>query len=637
MIPTNLQNPAQIRLLQDYLREELRDAQNARKPLEERWNRWDRAYRCEPDEEQKNFPFEGAANLVLPVIATDVDIIFARLMGVLLAPSNLWSVTARRPEMSDIAPRIQEFLEWAQENEIRPYDPICDFVLEICKKGTGVLKQRYTRDMKKVYEWRELDQGVWQQQAQLLLHDHPSLHHVSLEDFYIPAYASDIQNAPWVAERIMLTYPQYLDRVKAGIYTGNDRFTSWYANNRGPSNEQEKMRLDRYVPNFGKRFEFFEYWTDFDVSGDGERVAVVCTYHKDSDQLVRLDFNPFFNQDKPYSVARYMRQEKRFYGIGLEEMLDQFQEEISTQHNQRLDNATLANTTAFKSRKDARLPEFLPVFPGKNFQLDNMDDLQPMPLGQKYDSTIQNEQQSLTYARRRDGVDDYVAGASSPSIGYAAAFTTQAMMGAASKRFDQTHREIHNALSESGTRLLELYQQFNQRGKEFVALGPEDGALVHQVLQFPLDLIRRGLKVSVTATDVATSKDMQIRTNQMIMQQLMMFYQQYMQAMSYIVNPQIPPQIKQLTIEMIQGGSILMRRILDASGVQDAAKMVPQLEGILNGQQSQLGNIQTALASLLNGGGAAVPPSVGGVPGVAGVPTGSPPQPLALPAGPQGL
>lgn len=610
-------DPARYKMLVEYLTSELRDAQNARKPLEDLWIRWDNAYRCKPDDSKKDFPFQGAANLVIPVIATDVDTIFARLMGIIFAPSNLWSIEAKRPDMVDIAPRIQEFLEWAQENEVKPYDAVADWILEIVKKGTGVLKQRYTRDIRKVYEWRETDQGVFEQMAMMLLHDHPSLHRVAIADFYTAPYAGNIQTSPWSAERIMLTYDQYLERVKAGLYQGFDQFSQWAATSRGSLVEQNQQALNQNRPSYGKQFEFFEFWTDFDITGDMDRQALVCTIHPQSMTVLRADFNPFFNQDKPYSAARYMRTEGRFEGIGLCEMLDQFQEEVSAVHNQRLDASTIQNSQMYTALKGTGIREDEPIYPGRIWLVTNHDDVKPLSMGGTWNSTVQEEHVTLNYAAKRTGVNDYVQGAAGPAQAYGAAYTTQQMLQAGAKRFDQTLREVRVALSESGTRVLELYQQYNQRGKEFIAMGPEDGSLVSQVLRFPLDLIRRGLRVTVTATDAVNNKEVQIRTNTILMQQLTEFYTQYMTGLSYVINPALPAPVREAAYQMIQGGSLLMRRILDTHGVQDASRLVPNLQGALDAGQAQLNSLAGSI-----GAGGAGPPAVSGVSGMGAVPGG---------------
>jgi hypothetical protein len=118
MIPQSHVSPRALSTLMEYIRAETFKAEGERRPLEDKWIKYHRAYRCIPDQEFKRFPFEGAANLVLSVIATDVDTIFSRLMGILFATDNLWSCKPLNDQMITYAARLQEFLEWAQHSEL---------------------------------------------------------------------------------------------------------------------------------------------------------------------------------------------------------------------------------------------------------------------------------------------------------------------------------------------------------------------------------------------------------------------------------------------------------------------------------------------------------------------------------------
>lgn len=606
MIPNEYVSAPALNSLIEYLIAELYRAEGERRPLEDKWLKYHRGYRAVPEFERKDFPFAGASNMVVPVIATDVDTIFSRLLGVLFAPQNLWSVRPLSVETVDIAPRLEEFLQWAQTHELGVYDAVADWVLEICKLGTGVLKQRYRREQKNVFRFRETPTGVIQQMQQMLIKDNPVVEHVSIWDFLIPASAYDIQTAEWVSERIRLNWNQMQARVRAGIYTGDDRIRSWLTSDKGHWLEQEMQRMDRYEPGIGSTLDLDESWLDYDISASGEPMALVITIHRPTNTLVRLDFNPFLNQEKPFSAARYLRVEKRFYGIGLAEMLEHFQEEVSTMHNQRIDNKTLANSTMFKARKGIGIKEDEPVWPGRWFLLDEMTDVEPMTVGQRFDSTVSDETLSLQYATKRTGVNDYISGDFSPAMGYSTASIGVQQLREAAKRFDQTIREIRVALSETGTRILELYQQFNQHGKEYIAMGQKDGEILHKLLQFPLELIRMGVGVEVTATSAAFNKEVEIRTNSIIMQQMMGFYQQMIQALSYYMNPQLPEPIRMAALQMVSGGSILMRRILDTYGVQDIDQLVPELQEFLNGGSQQLAKLQQSAIGGPSGNGAAV-------------------------------
>jgi hypothetical protein len=633
MIPANQYDPRRADDLLWYLIQELRRTMGDRGQLEKVWERHERVYRAHPKDEKKNFPFVNASNLVVPVAATDVDTLYSRLMG-LLFEGNLWAATAERPELTDFARAVQEFFGWAERNEIKPYRQVGNWLLELHKLGTGVLKQRYNREMKKVYEWRELQGQMWQQQAVVMMKDAPSLSHVRLHDFYIPAGFPLIQDAPWVAERVRLTWMQFMNRVKAGIYMNADRVGAWFFNPPNNSVQQQLDNLSQYRASVNQLMPFYEFWLDFDIDGDGWDESLVCTINLESQAYVRLDYNPFFNQEKPYSAGNFMRDVNSFYGIGLCEMLDHFQEEITAMHNQRIDNGTvsLAQMYAFK-RDNMDITKNTKVVPGRFIPVNDPKDIQPIPMGVGFGASmtaaIQMEAATRNEAKSRTGVNDYVAGNTGPSTAYGTAFTTQQMLLNSSKRFGETLREVRAVLAESGTRILELYQQFNQKGKPFVALGNKDGLLVDVVLKFPLDLIRKGLSIQVTAIDGQLSKDAQIRNTTIVFQQLSQFYMNYMQMLSYVANPGMPPAIKQVAITAAEGSAVLMRRLLELYGQQDYERMIPYLDGGESEQQRQLANIQAILQSSqlgasMGGGGPGVPGQPQTAPGMAPVPQQNP-------------
>jgi hypothetical protein len=643
VIPEGLYDPRRVALLTDYLMEEFRMASAARKAKEQNWIDFLAAYHGAPIDKEKNFPFKGASNLVCQVIGTDVDTMFARMMGFLFEPDNLWSSQATMPEMEPFAPRAEEFLRWAQHHEMELQGPIGDFLLELFKLGTGVVKQRYERETKKVFEWRETDQGTFQQQVFALMKDAPAVSHVRLFNFFIPPGFRSIQTAPWVAEEIPMTWQRYVNRVKAGIYLGNDRLVSHQANSRGNDVQRENDRISGYVPSRGQMLPLHEFWLDFDIDGDGWDEALVCTYHVPTQTYVRLDLNPFFNQDKPYSSAVYMRDENSFYGKGVAEMGLDTQEEVTAMHNQRLDNGTITNSTMYAVRDDetgVAVDEKL--WPGKQFRLSNIEGIKELKLGNPsaQAASIENEQFTLGYNQRRIGTNDVIYGQQSTESTYATAFTANQIAQNATKRQGEVLRSIRNCLSETGVRVLELYQQFNPGGKVYFAVGLEDAALVSMLLKFPLDLIRKGLRINVTAIDVQQSKDMRIRTNSIIMQQLMQFYQQYLQAAMMATNPQVPPVVQQISVQMMEGGSFLMRKILDDYGQQDVDKLVPDLENAIQRQQQQLAEIQRLIAVGSGQGGPAGPQQQPGISGLLGpgsqTPSGPSPVPPQVGAGSPG-
>lgn len=618
MIPPDRLNYSAQQYLVEWLHHEIHKALGERRPLEDDWKRYHKVYKAMAEQEVKTFPFYGASNLVLPVAATDIDVTFARLMGILFAPDNLVSCRPKKPEMIEFARVLQEFLHAVQESELNAFNTLCDFTMELTKLGTGILKSRYRREHRTVYEFRETMAGVIEDHRQVRLRDHAQLDHVSLFDFLVPASALDVQSSPWVSERVLLSWPQYLNRVREGIYLPNPRLEAWQSQTRGSHVLEHLMQLDNFVQGTPDKMEFWECWTQYDIEGVGEPRAIVATLHLPTWSVARIDFNPYISQEYPYERARFLRQEKRFYGIGMVEMLEQFQDEVTAMHNQRIDSGTLANSAMFKGRRGV-VNEDEPIFPGRWFILDDMNDIDVMNMGSaKLDTTVQNENITMDYAKRRSGVNEHVAGHFAPSIGYATAHTNIQQLQQATQRFDQTLREIRGAVSGAVVRCVELYQQFDRPGRAYTVLGERDGEILQRFIEFPIEMIRDGVAIEVTATSASLNKEVEIRTNTILMQMVSQFYKEVIDGLMLAFTPGLPPQLQAIIFQMIQGGTILMRRILDAHGVQDSDDLVPHIQDFLSGQ---LPIGQLVSESLLGGPGGAT--GLNAPAGMVGLPPGN--------------
>jgi hypothetical protein len=146
--------------------------------------------------------------------------------------------------------------------------------------------------------------------------------------------------------------------------------------------------------------------------------------------------------------------------------------------------------------------------------------------------------------------------------------------------------------------------------------------MVQQVLNFPTELLRYSVGVETTATSAALNKEVEVRTNTMVFELTSGFYQQMIQTAALFVNPQVPPMMKMLAMQMMQGGSILMRRLLESYGVPDVDRLIPDLMQAMQmqmmGQGGQIGGPQGLI-----GPGAGIAAGPGASSGMGGIPAGA--------------
>lgn len=582
MIPAGSYDPRRLAAAQEWFYQELLRALSERIPLEEEWIQAYKAYYHKPEEKVKNFPFAKASNLVIPIVATDTDTAVARYMSLLFEPNSLWYTKAHRPDMVEFARVINEFVPWAQKNELRNLrENINAGVFETVLLGTGVWKTRYAREERFVYEYREQQTDpfatngqVITQQKRAIIRDCPDVRHVPLYDFFTNANATTLDDAVWCAERVMLSSATFANRVNSGLYMMPPSVAAWNRNERGSRVLQELQKMQELQPQRPDSLELFEGWFDWDLTGTGIMQSIVMTMHLPTKSLVRVDYNPFFNQQKPYDVARYIKVPSNFYGIGYYHMLHGFQQEVSTMHNQRIDNNTVSNVAMFKALKGGNITEGEPLFPGRILFVDDMNEIMPMNMGQPVTADLSTEQAVMQYANKRTGLSELNYGIANTNTAYGTAGGLNELSQESKKRGDTAMASIREALGGVGLKVLELYQQRNQRQKHVFVLGDEDGQLMEQVLQFPTEIIRLGLAVEVTASSTKNSRELELRANAVVFQQLMGYYTQIQQFMSIAVSPQAPEPVRQAAMASVQGMSIMMERILDGYQIPDSKRMI---------------------------------------------------------------
>ncbi len=620
MIPEGQYDPRRLATLVSKLRVELSEVKSGRKEMEARWTENMRAYEARPREATKSFPFPGCANIVVPVVAIDVDKIYSWMMSLLFGQDNLWVAKATRPDMADVVPRIQEFMQWAQNNELDAYNQVADWCKEFCLLGTGILKTRYMREVRRIYEFREqqteapgMPMQIFERNARIALHDHPTIEHVPLWDFYVHSQATTISDAPWVAQYVPLSFSEYEERVKAGIYLEEGKLAASWARSLGSDLTRQLETWEGFRTTRGDKLDLFEFWLRADLTGSGEMDAIVVTIHESTGIAVRVDYNPFFNQEPPFDKACFVRKPKRFYGVGLGDMLATGQEEVSAIHNQRLDSSTVRMMPVFKAMKGGNISVDEPIWPGRILHVDNMEDFGSVALASgAWESTANDEQLILAYLKERSGVNDFVTGGDGSDVAYAAATTALNQMREGKKRFDQSMREIRQCLAGVGTKVLELYQQFNQAGKPYVVMGEEDGAIMQKVLNFPLDIIRASVTVDIAATSAALNKEVEVRTNTLLMQLLQQHNGMVNQTMMQLLNPQLPPPLAMVLQQQLVSSSLLMRRIFESYGQQDVDELVMNFSKMFGGASGGNGA----------GPGGGVPPAAIGQPSMGILPPG---------------
>ena len=170
------------------IQHELTQTIAARSSLETQWRRWLELYRAPATQPIKSFPYEGASNAMLPLIATDVDQLYAKFIQTVHAPKNIWSVSPRNERWIEAAKPMEDYL-MLLDNSLLDMKRVNEKVfLEMTKLGTGIYKTGWRFEQRKVkqYDGNGVLVDVTKRMA------FPYVDHVRLIDFLLPSYAYSI-------------------------------------------------------------------------------------------------------------------------------------------------------------------------------------------------------------------------------------------------------------------------------------------------------------------------------------------------------------------------------------------------------------------------------------------------------------
>jgi hypothetical protein len=534
-----------------------------RSMLESQWQRWLNSYRGKPDVEHKTYPWDMASNLVVGLSSIYVDSVVARIMSGIFSYDPHWNVQQLNEQTADAAKPLERYLEIARTRMWDQYKVIKPACLELCKLGTAVI---YNGWKDEIYY-----QAPWMGQAGVaqgrMTGPYPCW--VPREDFLVPQSYADLATAPWIAHRHWFSWVDLQRFGKTGFFQNVELLKA----RSDTDTELRSLRQRQSVsvqaetrPEFGQ-WQCWQVWFAHDFDGDGYPEEYVMVFHPTSKTILRLRPNPYPYGMRPYVKAAFIEQEGQFDGIGIPEMVDMYQQEVSTIHNQRRDNAHIANTSMLKVRKGLGYTEKEPIFPGKMWQVQDPNDLQPVIFGQNYMSTLPDEQLTIALAEKRVGITDSNLGRENSATGRAAATTVLALLQEGTRRFDLNTSELRRAIAEQGMQICELWQTHGlpEPGEPYAPeslLEPEAAQYVRLIMQS--DGVRGVLSLNVNVATAAVNQEIEKQSSVQLYQLVNEYTQKVMETIPVLLNPQVPPQAKEIVLRSIAAQDTLMQRIFQA-------------------------------------------------------------------------
>jgi hypothetical protein len=580
--------------------------------IEGKLRQWLDNYDAKPQQAVRSSPFPNASNFMPQLIRMHTDILTARVIGILFGTRPFWRPTTFLEGGSIGSAQLQSLGAWMQHicfHRINMYPTIDTIVHEGFKLGTVVCKKWW--DEQTLYTVGGTYEDNKLREASATVSD-VKLDTVPFEDFFpYPITAKRIEFCEICFHRLRLTESDVKWRQSNRVW--NEEACNLLLNGKGSvggsSTSQQSLQTTgiTLTPDVGRPYDAIEAHLTYELT-PGKRYPIVVVFNpkiRGPLSILRAYYkpgsNPFLNA---FTDFRFMPRSDSFYGDCIPQILEDSQEEQAQIHNARRDSNTIANVPAWKKKRYADVANpSTEWYPGKVFEVDNMDDLVPLQFAGNYNSMVDEENFLLTLAERYTGVSPAMQGFGSGVNGKRGTYASQgtlAMIAEGNRRIDVYLKRCRHPFNSLGQFIYTAYRDFGDLN-DWKAWGTHAQNLA---LLFSADsaLVGGNTFFELSASDAGANRETD-RSGLLLMANTMSaYYNQLAQAAQTILSiPQGSP-FQNLLLEILDGARDLANRLLFVFDIGDREKLLPDLRKVLAGGQAGQGGSGAGPGSTLLGG-----------------------------------
>jgi len=383
---------------------------------------------------EKDFPFEGCANLRLPTIETKLRKLKSNIVKVIFGQRPVVSVRPSPTGNMRVAKKVEKFLDHLIMDVMNTQSKGIIGIDQTCEKGFYLLKPYWRREITTRTETYSLDdisisEAMWlydpERTADEIKGQLAQRFDVDLNDLVFDDNAAELDrvvnevlsgkleikysfkdvlyNAPDIAlanpEKVYVPaestwYPQDARMITHEFYLPYDtvkrnvEFKGWsksalskidYLKSIDRSNVVEGTKDTREginrLANPSQLVKIWETYMYYDLNNDGYQEKCVFTFAPEFGVTFRKVTLPFNNGKWPFiKLVNELTDDRWFSHRGIPDLIADLVREIDTQHNQKLDSQTLRNAPMGSYRAGVVNPNLIKFTPGQMIPRHDPDD-----------------------------------------------------------------------------------------------------------------------------------------------------------------------------------------------------------------------------------------------------------------------
>jgi hypothetical protein len=585
------------------------------------WWAW---YHAIPDTEWRSDPFDGASNIQIPVIQTQVDPMVARTLLQLMSSSTFWTGGANSDEWERLKGSMFEFLNWGVYHQpgANLFDTLEPGITEQQNIGEVVWEQRWVKKTRPVVtpngrvqlmSFGEGPTAIHRPRERYLFSRTTTIDQadcVFVQDFHSTSQLQRIAlNDPKAIKSAFVDLPQGLEGAAADLE--NER--------RERSGQSPFDDTSRFAPHDVRTIHIEVPLQGLmqslrglpKVNSNGkvrfdEEVPTPCevTLHVKSKKILKAIYHPLLLDSAPFYMATRKRGGSATEaGRGMAKDGEQLQRAICGHYNQSSDSVTVAN--ALKLWTSDRNLEGKRWSPNKiNFS----SNLNEMGL-KEYGSGVKNIQPDMAllqflqaYAERSGGAADPVQGRESRMGGHPSPATNfLGMLQQSQINSSRSLKSLRTCLSKMGEHRALMYQQFETNKGDWIGkvFGVEDRERIMEYLEAESPLYGQ-VNFDIHAFSEVHNPDAERQKAVVISQMVTNHYITAAKYVEVIENPQAPPRLKALMEQALTALTKSTINFLEAAEVDEYEDYVNALD---KGRTQSIDALRGLLPPQLGGGG----------------------------------
>jgi hypothetical protein len=580
--------------IEEWLHEQIRVAkEQLRQLFENKVPHWRRLAEGRPKEENKSWPFPNCSNLVHQLVGQEIDDFCARVLGLVYATSPLqyfrYFVESKEQDQShrnaEKARILEQFYDIVgyETNELDLYQRDSIWLADSARLGVAWVKAVPEHKQEVVVVGYD-SQSKKTKGEEKTLYEGPKVINLRFEDLLFDPNASSPETSPFLAHKCSLKRKEIEERVALGFYTPE----AWASiqdrpDRSGPSEAKKRENRrkgiqDQSDTSILAEWDIYECWFPWFMGG--RKYRLIWWYHYESRTVMNRVFNFMPDNRLAFVRTKLNSGEPGMLGQGYAQMLEPYQEEISTVKNQRIDATTFGILGINRiSPANKNIDKYFQLYPGAAAPFAK-DEFEHISIGEPsmVSLSIENEQMMLQQAHDRSGVGPAVAGSGSGTVQQKGkgmmmygSMGTLAVLQDNNTRINYRSSDFRHSRVALASLLVSMYGAFGTGGRgELFGI---DDALLAEALD---DFLEHRVRIPIRAATASANKEVEKQNAILLSQHLMMYHTNVIKMLQAMEQGTIPPNVKKFFAGAIKGLVSMERRLLRDFGFDQPEEFAPE-------------------------------------------------------------